>query len=103
LRPGITQRVMRKRKGRFERHHLLELRDGAIEIVTEMVHVANLRLHLKIERIEPLRFLELNEREVVTLFEQGQPPCIPQMRRCRASQTLPIEPRPRKDSISYSP
>jgi hypothetical protein len=36
---GITQRVMRKRKGRLERHHLFELRNGASEIVTEMVDV----------------------------------------------------------------
>ena len=49
---GITERVMRKGKGGLEPDDLFELRDGAIEIVTEMMDVADLGLHLKIERIE---------------------------------------------------
>jgi hypothetical protein len=79
---------MRKRKRRLQRHHLFELRDGAIEIVTEMVDVANLRLHLKIQRIEALGFPQLNERQIVMSFEQREPPRIPQMRRCRAGTEL---------------
>ena len=53
---------MREREGRLQRQHFLELRDGAIEIVTEIVDVADLRLHLKVERIEPLGLLQLDQR-----------------------------------------
>src|SRR5262245_23955711 len=45
-----------------------------------MVDVANLRLHLKIEWIESLGFLQLDECQIVAFFEQREPPGIPQMR-----------------------
>ena len=69
LRARITERVVRKGEGRLERHDLLELRDSAIEIVAEVVDVANLRLHLQIERIQPLGLLQLDQGQVVALLE----------------------------------
>ena len=84
LRAGIAQRVVRKGEGRLQRQHPLELLDRAIEIVVEIVDVADLRLHLEIQRVQSLGLLQLDERLVMPPFEQREPPRIPEMRRRRA-------------------
>ncbi len=77
---GVPQRIVPKCKGRFEFDNPLELRNRAIEIVTETVDVTNLRLDLKIKRIEPFGLFQLDQGQIVTRLEQRESPGVPQMR-----------------------
>ena len=79
---------MRKRKGRLQRQDPFELLDRAVEIVVEVVDVPNLRLDLKVERIEPLGFFQLDDRPIVLPFEQREPPRIPEMHGGRSGTQL---------------
>ena len=72
---------MREREGRFQRQDFLELLDRAIDVVMEIVDVADLRLQLQIQRVQPLGLLQLDERLFVPPLEQREPPRIPEMRR----------------------
>ena len=76
LRARITQRIVREGEGRLERQDPFELLDGAIEVVTEIVEVANQGFHLKIERVQSPGLLQLVVRPVILPLEKQQPPGI---------------------------
>ena len=76
LRARVTERIVREGEGRLQRQDPFELLDGAIEVVTEIVKVANQRFHLKMERVQSLGLLELVVRPVILPLEKQQPPCI---------------------------
>jgi len=64
LRVGITERIVGKGKVRFKCQGLFKLLDGSVDFVQEIVHVADLGLHLKVSEdfqggqlLEGVRFL----------------------------------------------
>src|SRR5437773_11837578 len=88
FRARITERVVRKGEGRLQCQNFFELLDRTIDVVMEMVDVADLRLHLEVQRVQSLGLFQLGEGLVVPPFEEREPPCIPEMPRRRAGTEL---------------
>ena len=88
LRARVTERIVCKGEGRLQRQDPFELLDGAIDIVTEIVDVADLRLQLEIERVQSLGLFQLDRRPVMLPLEKREPPRIPKMGRGRARAEL---------------
>ena len=88
LRARIPERIVCKGKRRLQCQHLLELRDRAIEIVVEIVDVADLRLQLEIQGVQSLGLVQFDDGMVMLPFKKGKSPCVPEMRRRRAGTEL---------------
>ena len=85
---GVPKSVMGERKRRLQIHDLFELLDRTIDVVMEMVNVADLGLDLEVQGIQPFRFCQLDERLGMLPFDQRKPPGIPEMRGRRTRAEL---------------